>query len=185
MIYSLCDAQEAFDKIKFLEQNRKEGIVVNIAERLWAGCSYDDPFNPDVRDENDIIIFHSGYHDGMVDLVFPGDLCLCMVEKKHSFFGDRVLQCLQEYMKSKQIPASASGSDFLVLTGPRSVGKLGSYGIVITDSGMCETTIHISIDADITLINRFRKEPLTTERVGAGKFGVTAEELLVEISKTL
>ena len=84
MDYKLLDAPSAFTEIARMGTVGEEGVVVNIAERLWAGCAPDDAYREEVRKAHDILIFHSRYRLGMVDLVLPGDLCICVLEQRHS-----------------------------------------------------------------------------------------------------
>lgn len=178
MSYKLLSAEEAFAEIARLEREKEEGVVVNIAEKLWAGCAPDDAYREDVREKYSMPVFHSGYRSGMVDVVFPGDLCVCVVEKARSNVGDRIFKAAQNYLQAKGVPVLADGSDFLLVdTAARQVYKLGSYGEVPTESGMWETTVHISIHADRALIEAFRVEPPEMLREGLDKYGVTAEEL--------
>lgn len=178
MTYQLLGAEGAFAEIARLEREKEEGVVVNIAEKLWAGCAPDNAYHEDIRAKYNIPIFHSAYRAGMVDVVFPGDLCICVVEKTHSNIGDRLFQTAQSYLRERGIPALAGGSDFLLVdTAARQVYKLGSYGVVPTDGGMWETTVHLSIHADRALIEAFRVEPPEMLREGLDKYGVTAEEL--------
>lgn len=178
MSYKLLNAEDAFAEIARLEREKEEGVVVNIAEKLWAGCAQDDAYREEVRAKYGMPVFHSGYRSGMVDVVFPGDLCVCVVEKARSGVGDRLFQAAQSYLRERGIPALADGSDFLLVdVEARQVYKLGSYGEVPTESVMWETTVHISIHADRELIEAFRVEPPEMARAGLDKYGVTAEEL--------
>ena len=128
-------------------------------------------------------VFHSGYRPGMVDVVFPGDLCVCVVEKARSGVGDRLFQAAQSYLRERGIPALADGSDFLLAdVEARKLFKLGSYGEVPTESGMWETTVHLSIHADRALIEAFRTEPPEMARTGLDRYGVTAQELWEAVS---
>ena len=180
MEYKLLDAPAAFDEIARMGAAGEEGVVVNIAERLWAGCAPDDAFDEAVRAERGILIFHSDYRPGMVDLVMPGDLCICVVERRHSFPGDRILQAAQDALRARGITAAASGSDFLLLHGERQVCKVGSYGIARRGT-LWETTVHISINVDSELLRSFRTEPLEMERAGLDQYGITAADLLMQI----
>ena len=178
MKYKLLDTEDAFAEIARLEREKEEGVVVNIAEKLWAGCAPDDAYREDVREKYSMPVFHSGYRSAMVDVVFPGDLCVCVVERERSNVGDRIFKAVQNYLQERGIPAMADGSDFLLADREaRQIYKLGSYGIVPTESGMWETTVHISIHADRALIEAFRVEPPEMLREGLDKYGVTAEEL--------
>ena len=186
MTYQLLDAEGAFAEIARLERAKEEGVVVNIAEKLWAGCALDNAYHEDIRAKYNIPIFHSAYRAGMVDVVFPGDLCVCVVEKARSGVGDRLFQAAQSYLRERGIPALADGSDFLLAdVEARQVYKLGSYGEVPTESGMWETTVHISIHADMELIELFRVEPPEMRRVGLNLYGITAEELWAELGSSL
>ena len=184
MEYKLLDAPAAFAEIARMEAAGEEGVVVNIAERLWAGCAPDDAYREEVRKAHDILIFHSDYRPGMVDLVMPGDLCICVVERRHSFPGDHILQTAQDALRARGITAAARGSDFLLLTPERQVRKLGSYGIA-RRGALWETTVHLSIHADMGLLRSFRSEPPEMERAGLDQYGVTAEELLGAIRRRL
>ena len=176
MEYKLLDAPAAFDEIARMGAAGEEGVVVNIAERLWAGCAPDDAFDETVRAERSILIFHSDYRPGMVDLVLPGDLCICVLERRHSYPGDRMFRAVQDALRGRGIPAAARGSDFLLRTPERRVRKLGSYGIA-RRGALWETTVHISVHADMELLRAFRSEPPEMERAGLDQYGVTAEEL--------
>lgn len=180
MEYKLLDAPAAFAEIARMEAAGEEGIVVNIAERLWAGCAPDDAYREEVRKAYDILIFHSDYRPGMVDLVMPGDLCICVLERRHSFQGDRILQAAQDALRDRGITAAASGSDFLLLHGERQVCKIGSYGIARRGT-LWETTVHISINVDSELLRSFRTEPLEMDRAGLDQYGITAADLLMQI----
>ena len=180
MDYRLLDAQAAFDEIARMGAAGEEGVVVNIAERLWAGCAPDDSFDETVRSAHGILIFHSGYRPGMVDLVCPGDLCICVLERRHSYPGDRIFRAAQAALQARRIPAAARGSDFLLLTPERQVRKLGSYGIA-RRGALWETTVHISINVDSELLRSFRTEPLEMERAGLDQYGITAADLLMQI----
>ena len=183
MKYKLLDTEDAFAEIARLEREKEEGVVVNIAEKLWAGCAQDDAYREEIRAKYGMPVFHSGYRLGMVDVVFPGDLCVCVVEKARSGVGDRLFQAAQSYLRERGIPALADGSDFLLAdVEARQVYKLGSYGEVPTESGMWETTVHISIHADRELIEAFRVEPPEMARAGLDKYGVTAQELWEAVS---
>lgn len=176
MGYKLLDAPEAFAEIARMGDTGEEGAVVNIAEQMWAGCAPDNAFDEAVRAKYGISIFHSGYRPGMVDLVMPGDLCICVLERRHSYPGDRIFRAVQDALRARGIPAAASGNDFL-LGGERQMYKLGSYGIA-RRGALWETTVHLSIHADMELLRSFRTEPPEMERVGLDQYGVTAEELL-------
>lgn len=176
MDYRLLDAPAAFAEIARMGAAGEEGAVVNIAERLWAGCAPDDAYREEVRKAHDILIFHSRYRLGMVDLVLPGDLCICILERRHSYPGDRMFRVAQDALRGRGIPAAARGSDFLLLTPERRVRKLGSYGIA-RRGALWETTVHISVHADMELLRAFRSEPPEMERAGLDQYGVTAEEL--------
>lgn len=180
MDFRLLDAPAAFAEIARMEAAGEEGVVVNIAERLWAGCAPDDAYREEVRKAHDILIFHSGYRPGMVDLVMPGDLCICVLERRHSFPGDRILQAAQDMLRARGITAAASGSDFLVLGTDGRACKAGSYGIVRAGE-LWETTVHLSIHADMELLRAFRTEPPEMERVGLDQYGITAADLLMQI----
>lgn len=175
MKYKLLDTEDAFAEIARLEREKEEGVVVNIAEKLWAGCAQDDAYREEIRAKYGMPVFHSGYRPGMVDVVFPGDLCVCVVEKARSGVGDRLFQAAQSYLRERGIPALADVE-------ARQVYKLGSYGEVPTESGMWETTVHISIHADRELIEAFRVEPPEMARAGLDKYGVTAQELWEAVS---
>ena len=56
-MYKLLTAEKAFAEIGRLEQAQEAGVVVNIAERLWAGCAPDDAFREDVRAALDAPVF--------------------------------------------------------------------------------------------------------------------------------
>lgn len=176
MDYKLLDAPEAFAEIARMGAAGEEGVIVNIAERLWAGCAPDDAFDEAVRAERGILIFHSDYRPGMVDLVLPGDLCICVLERRHSYPGDRMFRAAQDALRGRGITAAARGSDFLLLRGERQVCKVGSYGIA-RRGALWETTVHISVHADMELLRAFRLEPPEMERAGLDQYGVTAEEL--------
>lgn len=181
-MYKRLTAEKAFAEIGRLEEARESGVVVNIAERLWAGCAPDDAFREDVRAALEAPVFHSGYRPGMVDVVFPGDLCICAVESQNSGIGGKIFAAAQSYLNERGIKAQATGSDFLLADmDERKVYKIGSYGIVPVD-GMWETTVHIYMQADMGIIEAFRREPPEMVRRGLGDFGVTAEELLEAIS---
>lgn len=180
MDYRLLDAPEAFAEIARMGEAGEEGAVVNIAERLWAGCAPDDAFDEAVRAERGILIFHSGYRPGMVDLVCPGDLCICVLERRHSYPGDRIFRAAQDALRARGITAAARGSDFLLLTPERQVRKLGSYGIA-RRGALWETTVHVSIHADMELLRKFRQEQPEMERIGLSQYGVTASDLLMQI----
>lgn len=183
MKYKLLDTGGAFAEIARLEREKEDGVVVNIAEKLWAGCSPDNAYHEDIRAKYGMPVFHSGYRPGMVDVVFPGDLCVCVVEKARSNVGDRIFKAVQNYLQAKGVPALADGSDFLLAdVEAQQVYKLGSYGEVPTESGMWETTVHISIHADRELIEAFRVEPPEMIREGLDKYGVTAQELWEEVA---
>ena len=183
MKYKLLDTEGAFAEIARLEREKEDGVVVNIAEKLWAGCSPDNAYHEEIRAKYGMPVFHSGYHPGMVDVVFPGDLCVCVVEKVRSNVGDRIFKAVQNYLQANGILAMADGSDFLLADREaRQIYKLGSYGIVPTESGMWETTVHISIHADRELIEAFRVEPPEMTREGLDKYSVTAEELWEEVA---
>ena len=184
MDYKLLDAPEAFAEIARMGAAGEEGVIVNIAERLWAGCAPDDAFDEAVRAERGILIFHSGYRPGMVDLVCPGDLCICVLERRHSYPGDRIFRAAQDALRARGITAAARGSDFLLLTPERQVRKLGSYGIA-RRGALWETTVHLSIHADMELLRSFRTAPPEMERAGLDRYGVTAEELLGAIRRRL
>lgn len=177
MEYKLLDAPEAFAEIARMGEAGEEGAVVNIAERLWAGCAPDDAFDEAVRAERGILIFHSAYRPGMVDLVMPGDLCICVLERRHRYPGRRILRAAQEALRARGVPAAARGGDFLLLREDRQICKLGSYGIARRGT-LWETTVHISIHADMELLRAFRTEPPEMERAGLDQYGVTAEDLL-------
>lgn len=177
MDYKLLDAPEAFIEIARMGAAGEEGVVVNIAERLWAGCAPDDAFDEAVRAEHDILIFHSNYRPGMVDLVFPGDLSICVLERRHSFPGDRILHAAQNALTTQGIPVTARSSDFLLLYGGRTVRKVGSYGITRRDT-LWETTVHISIHVNNELLRAFRMEPPEMDRIGLEQYGIAAEKLL-------
>lgn len=186
MTYQLLSAEDSFTEIARLEQEQEEGVVVNIAEKLWAGCAPDNAYHEDIRAKYNIPIFHSAYRACMVDVVFPGDLCICVVEKARSNVGDRIFKAAQNYLQAKGVPVLADGSDFLLAdVEARQVYKLGSYGEVPTESGMWETTVHISIHADRELIEAFRVEPPEMARAGLDKYGVTAEELWAAILENI
>ncbi|WP_130869171.1 hypothetical protein [Intestinimonas massiliensis (ex Afouda et al. 2020)] len=180
MEYKLLDAPAAFAEIARMEAAGEEGVVVNIAERLWAGCAPDDAYREEVRKAHDILIFHSGYRPGMVDLVFPGDLCICVMERRHSFPGDGILKAAQQHLNRRGISAVAYGSDFLVRGDDGNVYKAGSYGIVRAGE-LWETTVHISIHADMELLRKFRQEQTEMERIGLRVYGVAAEDVLNDI----
>ena len=180
MEYKLLDAPAAFAEIARMGEASEEGTVVNVAERLWAGCAPDDAYREEVRKAHDILIFHSGYRPGMVDLVMPGDLCICVLERRHSFQGDRILQAAQAALRDRGITAAASGSDFLLLHGERQVCKIGSYGIA-RRGALWETTVHVSIHADMELLRKFRQEQPEMERIGLRVYGVAAEDVLNDI----
>lgn len=178
MTYQLLSAEDSFAEIARLEQEQKEGVVVNIAEKLWAGCAPDNAYHEDIRAKYNIPIFHSAYRAGMVDVVFPGDLCICVVEKTRSNIGDQLFEIAQNYLQARGIHALADGSDFLLAdVEARQVYKFGSYGVIPTETDMWETTVHISIHADMELIELFRVEPPEMRRVGLDLYGITAEEL--------
>ena len=186
MSYKLLNAEDAFAEIARLEQENEEGAVVNIAEKLWAGCAPDNAYHDDVREKYGMPVFRSGYHPGMVDVVFPGDLCVCVVERERSNIGEQIFMAALECLQERGIMAMADGSDFLLADmETRQVYKLGSYGIVPTESGMWETTVHISIHADRELIEAFRTEPPEMIREGLDKYGVTAGYLLEAIRHLL
>ena len=63
----------------------------------------------------------------------------------------------------------------------RKLYKIGSYGDLPVN-GMWEVTVHISIHADMKLIEACRDEPPEMMRIGLDRYGVTAEELLAAIS---
>lgn len=181
-MYKRLTAEKAFAEIGRLEEEQAPGAVVNIAERLWAGCAPDDAFRENVRAALEAPVFRSGYRPGMVDVVFPGDLCICAVERAHSDIGDRILAAAQDYLQGRGIDARAVSSDFLLPDmAERKVYKIGSYGVVPVN-GMWETTVHIYIQADMGIIEAFRREPPEMVRRGLGDFGVSAEELLEAIS---
>ena len=180
----LLGAPEAFDEIARMGTAGEEGVVVNIAERLWAGCAPDDAFDEAVRAERGILIFHSNYRPGMVDLVLPGDLCICVLERRHSYPGDRIFRAAQNALRGRGIPAAARGSDFLLLTPERRVRKLGSYGIA-RRGALWETTVHISVHADMELLRAFRSEPPEMERAGLDRWGISAEPLWEAIAETV
>ena len=183
MKYKLLDTEDAFAEIARLEREKEEGVVVNIAEKLWAGCAQDDAYREEIRAKYGMPVFHSGYRSGMVDVVFPGDLCVCVVEKARSNTGERILKAARDCLQERGVPALADGSDFLLAdVEARQVYKLGSYGEVPTESGMWETTVHISIHADRELIEAFRVEPPEMARAGLDKYGVTAQELWEAVS---
>ena len=180
MDYRLLDAQAAFDEIARMGEAGEEGVVVNIAERLWAGCAPDDSFDETVRQEYGILIFHSRYRPGMVDLVLPGDLCVCVLERRHSYPGDRILRAAEAALRARGVPAAAMGSDFLLLNREQKPCKAGSYGIARRGE-LWETTVHLSVHADNELLRAFRVETMEMERAGLAEYGVAAEELLEEI----
>lgn len=180
MDYRLLDAPEAFAEIARMGEAGEEGVVVNIAERLWAGCAQDDSFDETVRSAHGILIFHSRYRPGMVDLVLPGDLCVCVLERRHSYPGDRILRAAEAALRARGVPAAAMGSDFLLLDRRQKPCKAGSYGIARRGE-LWETTVHLSIHADNELLRAFRVETMEMERAGLAEYGVAAEELLKEI----
>lgn len=180
MDFKLLDAPEAFAEIARMGAAGEEGVIVNIAERLWAGCAPDDAFDEAVRAERGILIFHSAYRPGMVDLVMPGDLCICVLERRHSYPGRRILRAAQEALRARGVPAAARGGDFLLFREDRQIRKLGSYGIA-RRGALWETTVHISVNADNALLQAFRMEPSEMERAGLAQYGVTAEDLLRDI----
>ena len=107
------NAEDAFAEIARLKHVQEDGIVVNIAEKYWVGSAPDDAFGDTVQ-EYDMPVFHSDYRPGMVDIVFPGDLCICAVEKNRSRAGDRILRAACDYLTARGIPAVVNGSDFLI-----------------------------------------------------------------------
>ena len=118
----------------------------------------------------------------MVDVVFPGDLCICVIENRHSDTGDRILAAAQAYLQGRGINAQAVNSDFLLPDmAERKVYKIGSYGIVPVN-GMWETTVHISIQADMGTIEAFRSEAPEMTRKGLVAYGVTAAQLLEAVA---
>lgn len=180
MDYRLLDAPAAFDEIARMGEAGEEGVVVNIAERLWAGCAPDDSFDETVRSAHGILIFHSRYRPGMVDLVLPGDLCVCVLERRHRYPGDRILRAAEAALRARGVPAAAMGSDFLLLNREQKPCKAGSYGIA-RRGDLWETTVHLSVHADNELLRAFRVETMEMERAGLAEYGVAAEELLEEI----
>ena len=175
------NAEDAFAEIARLEHVQEDGAVVNIAEKHWVGSAPDDAFGNIVQ-EYDMPVFHSDYRLGMVDIVFPGDLCICVVEKNRSLAGDRILRAACDYLTAQGIPAVVNGSDFLMADmEARKLYKIGSYGDLPVN-GMWEATVHISIHADMGLIEACRDEPPEMARIGLDQYGVTAEELLAAIS---
>ena len=183
MDYKLLNAPSCFSEISRMESEREDGIVVNVAERLWASCALDNAFREDVRKANNILIFHSNYRHGMVDLVFPGDLSICIIERENNRQGVKIFERAQNYFQKSRIPAAANGSDFFMLHDRLTVHKVGSYGVVHTKSGMWETTIHFSIHSDMNLLKSFKLEPPEMIRGGLEQYGVTAEKLLKEVMK--
>nr|DAV19021.1 MAG TPA: hypothetical protein [Caudoviricetes sp.] len=181
MHYKRLNAEDAFAEIARLEREHEDGVVVNIAEKYWVGSAPDDAFGDTVR-EYDMPVFHSDYRLGMVDIVFPGDLCICVVEKNRSRAGDRILRAACDYLTARGIPAGVNGSDFLIMDiVARKLYKIGSYGDLPVN-GMWEATVHISIHADMELIEACRDEPPEMTRIGLDRYGVTAEELLAAIA---
>ncbi len=175
------NAEDAFAEIARLEREKENGVVVNIAEKHWIGSAPDDAFGDTVQEYN-MPVFHSDYRLGMVDIVFPGDLCICVVEKNRSRAGDRILRAACDYLTARGIPAGVNGSDFLIMDMvARKLYKIGSYGDLPV-GGMWEVTVHISIHADMELITACRDEPPEMTRVGLDEYGITAEELLTAIS---
>lgn len=175
------NAEDAFAEIARLECAQEDGVVVNIAEKHWVGSAPDDAFG-DIVQEYNMPVFHSDYRLGMVDIIFPGDLCICVVEKNRSLAGDRILRAACDYLIARGIPAVVNGSDFLIADmEARKLYKIGSYGDLPVN-GMWEVTVHISIHADMKLIEACRDEPPEMTRIGLEQYGITAEELLTAIS---
>ena len=175
------NVEDAFAEIARLEHKKENGVVVNIAEKHWVGSAPDDAFGNTVQEYN-MPVFHSDYRPGMVDIIFPGDLCICVVEKNRSHVGDRILRAACDYLTARGIPAGVNGSDFLIRDmKARKLYKIGSYGDLPVN-GMWEITVHISIHVDMELIKACRNEPPEMMRIGLDRYGVTAEELLTAIS---
>lgn len=177
MEIKMLGAEAAWAEIARLEGTGGEGCVVNIAERLWAGCAPDDAYREEVRAAHDILIWHSAFRPGMVDLVLPEDLCVCVVERAYSKPGRRLLDRATEWLRGRGVAVGTHGTDFLVADlETRTRYKIGSWSAA-RRGDVWETTLHISIHADNRLLRAFRAEPPELERAGLDRWGISAEPL--------
>ncbi|MCD8150287.1 MAG: hypothetical protein LUE92_12185 [Clostridiales bacterium] len=179
-------AEDAFAEIARLEQEREEGVVVNIAEKMWCGCGAGDAYHEKVRAEYGAPVFHGVYRPEMTDIIFPGDLCIAEVSRKPKMTGHQVFRAAWEYLTGRGVPVNIQGSDFILFDlSMKQPLKIGSYGATWTDNKMFETTIHFSINADRDIIERIRREKPEMIRGELGSYGVTADELWEAVKTTM
>ena len=175
IIYASAD--ECLTEAARLVQEREEGVIVNIGDKLWCACGQFADIREDVCAENGIGILH-GHWLGGSNVVFPGDLSIMKVRHGFSRFGEECLLAVCQYLREKKdIPVYIDGNDLMLWDrDTKTALKVGSHGSNWVGE-LTESVAHFSINMDLNLVGRVCTKPMVKTPGALSKYGVTAEEL--------
>lgn len=128
----------------------------------------------------DGIEYYNTHNFGGVIVNFVGDISIANYSDTNDTFGKDFLVLLRNFMKRKGYFLDIKGND-LIANGVYKVASFMSqrFGDVLF------TGIHISMNVDIDIINQICTKEMVKIPKGLTNFGVTTEELLDFIQKSL
>lgn len=177
----LYEVESVEKTVKLMNELAKEQadslIVVKHADVALIAGKTDGTYSENLRRRLNLPIAHAEYIGGSV-IVFPGDLSFARFTYSSSDFGWRVLQCVRDYLVSKNIDCRLMGNDLMIFHAEsKKWFKVASQGAGWLQPGYMQTLVHFSINTNVAMINHVCTKHQHKVPGSLSDYDITADEL--------
>jgi len=170
---------ETAEKILALAGNGEEGLVADVADRVWILTgSVEGTYDPAEAAGYDV--FRLPYAGG-TGIIFPGDLSAAHLSAEPTQWGNEALEAIQAYLTGRGIRAKRAGNDLLLYDpGDPEGRKVASHA-----EGALEGTyfsgLRVSIATDMARVKRICTKPMEKKPGRLDRYGITAADILAAL----
>lgn len=165
-------------ELKALIDPRNEGCIYCIHDKPLVFKSKEGIINEYYCEEHCLGICNS-FNMGGIIVANTGDINMAIMKDEGWSVGDDLLRKLAAWMYNKGINVSINNNDLLI----DDTYKVISYASINANNRLVYTCVHISINPNIEHICNVCMKPMNKIPKGLQEYGITAEEIISEISK--